>query len=285
MRILVDGDVVAYRAASAAARTHYVAVGKDGWPIREFPYKREFDAWVANEAEEDVVEERYEKVEPEAHALQNAKSLMFRIKGLCEEKFNHLDAIHVWLSSDSNFRKLICRFNFYKGQRTAKPVHLPAVREYLAENWGAMVEDHVEADDCMAADANLYGLHAVCMATNDKDLTQIPGWKCDFTKRTFHHVHADEATRFFWRQMLVGDPVDNISGVYGVGDKKANLYLGNLDAWDELQSVVLQVYHDTYGEEEGGERFLETYRLLRMLPDWAEVKRIQEEIEHGSTAA
>jgi 5'-3' exonuclease len=60
----------------------------------------------------------------------------------------------------------------------------------------------------------------ICV-TNDKDNKQTIGEHYDPVKKEAFYVTQEEADRWFYYQLLVGDTVDNLKGVVGIGKKKA----------------------------------------------------------------
>ena len=69
-----------------------------------------------------------------------------------------------------------------------------------------------------------HDIHSI-ICTIDKDLDQIPGWHYNFVKKEKYNVSPEEATRFFYYQCLVGDTADGIKGVPGIGPVKAKKLL------------------------------------------------------------
>jgi DNA polymerase-1 len=56
-----------------------------------------------------------------------------------------------------------------------------------------------------------------------------------------YNVSLEEADRFFWTQLLVGDTTDNIKGVPGIGPKKAEALLrecsGNQECYEKIKEL------------------------------------------------
>jgi 5'-3' exonuclease len=50
--------------------------------------------------------------------------------------------------------------------------------------------------------------------------------------------------RTFYKQVLTGDRVDNIPGLKGIGDKKAEKILGEAKTEQDLFTAVLAAYDD-----------------------------------------
>ena len=58
-----------------------------------------------------------------------------------------------YLTGSGNFRNELATIKVYKGQRPPKPDHLPATRDQLVERWGAEIVEGQEADDAIGIKA------------------------------------------------------------------------------------------------------------------------------------
>ena len=190
------------------------------------------------------------------------------------------DEYVIFLSNTPYFRHII--YPEYKGQRrkykSKSPLKwLKTLKAYMRENYHTFTMNNVEADDLCAY--MFYKLKRdksdPAMCSPDKDLLEsIPGKhfnyryyrdkKGNLVKGSFKETTFEEAGRFFWYQMLVGDSADNIKGVEGVGPVKARGILGNLSA-KECIHKVLDTYVDKYGTVTGVYEFQKNFRVLYML--------------------
>ena len=162
-----------------------------------------------------------------------------------------------YLTGEGNFRYDVGVTHPYKGNRGGtKPEHLEASREYICDNWNGVVINGQEADDQMAIEATKGPLGEVAIASIDKDMLQVPGWHFGFGKNEWHYSTKEFGLKFFYKQLLTGDTVDNIIGVWRVGPVKAEKILG--DSKDELE--LYQRVLDAYGGD--ADRVLENARLL-----------------------
>ncbi len=200
---LIDGDIVAYRIG--------FSVQKKGELI------------------ENAEEEAILRCDTTMHAI------------LAETGADHF---RVFLSGGDNYRLI---YNpEYKANRDPadKPILLALVREHLVTNWNAEVQDGIEADDAMgiaqweAARDDLEGSVYVwdrqtVICSIDKDLHQIPGHHYNFVKQEHSFVDPFDGLKFFYKQLLIGDTVDNIFGVHGIGKVKAARLIDNCE--DELE--------------------------------------------------
>lgn len=147
----------------------------------------------------------------------------------------------VWLSGPKNFRYDI--YPEYKANRikSKRPKWELCVKQYLIIDHNANWSDGCEADDMLGV--RQYQLKDSCIATIDKDLKQIKGNHYNFVTKQAFVVTAEEADRFFYYQMLTGDPTDNIKGVYNIGPKKADRILSESED-------ILQTLRDLYSCDE-----------------------------------
>ncbi|HET8685324.1 MAG TPA: hypothetical protein VFM18_01520 [Methanosarcina sp.] len=141
----------------------------------------------------------------------------------------------LFLSGDRNFRKTI--YPEYKANRIKmeRPPCLEEVKSWFIEqNLVEPIQEHLEADD-------LLGLHQTedsCIVSIDKDLLMIPGWHYNYVKDDLCYVSEWAGIYAFYRQLLVGDPADNIKGAKGIGKAKAEKILANCTTESELLKAV-----------------------------------------------
>lgn len=163
----------------------------------------------------------------------------------------------VYLTGDGNFRYDVAVTVPYKGNRkdTKKPEFLPDARDYLVEDYGAVVSSGEEADDLIAIEATRLGPHTI-IASVDKDFLQVPCVHYNTNKQTFTEQDELSATRFFYTQILTGDRADNIQGLHRVGPVKAAMILGESTDEVEMYNKCVQAYDGDV------DRVIENARLL-----------------------
>lgn len=203
----------------------------------------------------------------------------------------------LYLTSDdkSNFRYKIATIRPYKGHRpTEKPYWYNHIRNFLVDHRGAQEVSGYEADDQISIDAwkfwNKYfeeevnygmmetlpwshvfqGKSSVVICSRDKDLDMIPGWHYCWgagkqkEKPLWFQTELD-GLKCFYKQLLTGDPVDNIPGLFGVG--KSSSLLSHIDKCED--EVSMYDYCFTQYEKRFGsyahQFMLENGRLLWML--------------------
>lgn len=173
---------------------------------------------------------------------------------------------HLFLSGSNNFRYKVATILPYKGNRKKeKPRYYWDIREYLTDYYQAEIVDGMEADDALGIRASPDSV--IC--SNDKDLNQIPGWHYDFTKDYLYYTNQEQSDFYFFKQMLVGDSIDNIPGIKNpekahfknppnfTNDTASKLLEGK--SVREMYEVVYNLHIKQYGNEKA---FDEIARLL-----------------------
>jgi DNA polymerase-1 len=155
-------------------------------------------------------------------------------------------------NKDNNYRYKL--YPQYKASREKqpKPVHHEALKDYLIQEWGAIVTPNQEADDALGIDqtdrlppvvtdtgeieyAN-YSRTVICSI--DKDLLQVPGRHYNWVRNEHQTVTAAEGIRRFYVQCLTGDRTDDIPGIHRVGPKTAEKILGEASEESEYYQLV-----------------------------------------------
>jgi len=162
----------------------------------------------------------------------------------------------LFLTGKDNFRYKVKAD--YKAGRAAKPILYEEIRKYLIEKYKATVFDKIEADDALG----LSQTDDTIIASVDKDLLMVEGHHYNFVKNEFKDVTHEEGNRFFHQQMLTGDKVDNIIGLHGIGEKKAEKLLEEHTDWPEL---IVDKYVEHFGYDEGFNRAVQNSMLLWIL--------------------
>lgn len=122
-------------------------------------------------------------------------------------------------SSSPNFRYSV--LPTYKHNRTGeKPELYSEVRAYIEDKYECKTKPNLEADDVLGILSTLNPEQMV-IATIDKDLMQIQGHHYNWRKDEYVYVTQEQADRFFYRQILMGDPTDGYSGCPYIGVKRA----------------------------------------------------------------
>jgi DNA polymerase-1 len=224
---LIDGDIVAYRAASSCEPTKAKAVR-----------------------------------EPLEFAITRADECMRRILyayGHCEYK--------LFIGGGDNFRYQIDPSYKANRSDKPRPEWLQPVREYLVTEWQAHIADGIETDDHLGIEQSADHGQDTVICSIDKDLLQIPGNHYNFVKEEQTYVTPLEGWANFYTQLIMGDRSDNIQGFDGkmriTVPKFLQPYVSAIHEscstpWDMYQ-VVSGIY------ELGEEALVKNARLLYIL--------------------
>lgn len=194
---------------------------------------------------------------PQVKHIQGQQHILDETISIMADRTNAEDAIFL-LTGRNNFRKSIpvprmlkdgtFEVMEYKAnrKRIEPPETLTELREYLKSEYkSTMTFDIIEADDALSYTAyTLYNNHldkAFTIVGIDKDLQQIPGKHFNWVRGEFTLQSPEDAERFRKYQLLRGDPTDNVPGLPGIGEAKANKLLTenpDLDIYD----VYLRYY-------------------------------------------
>ena len=155
--------------------------------------------------------------EPLSCAIQNLDEKLRDILDICSA-----DDYEMFLTGKGNFRYEI--LPEYKANRDSshRPYWYSELRNYLIEEHEAIVSENEEADD-------LLGIHQsdnTIICSKDKDLDCVPGMHYNWSpKRKDDGVYILtelDSLRFFWTQVLTGDPSDNVPGLFRLTGRKAS---------------------------------------------------------------
>ena len=149
-------------------------------------------------------------------------NLMYTVKAMVNRivEGSKADTYTVLLSRKGNYREKVATLQPYKGNRRnqRKPDNYDDITEYLIDYHHGWFVDGEEADDQL-------GIRCVkddhTIATIDKDLDNVPGWHFNWQKDSLYYVTPLAAMHNFYVQLLTGDSVDNIPGLYKLTGKRA----------------------------------------------------------------
>lgn len=177
-------------------------------------------------------------------------------------------------SGTENFRQSLYKFAPYKGTRRPKDEHVllwkPIIIEHYMKYWQFFMPKALpfEADDVICAIHESLGTqnHGTVVCSPDKDLRQIPGLYFDYRRIEdgIKHVDQDTASYNFWMSMLMGDSVDNIKGLPGIGPVKAKaLLVGKTN--EGMAECVQEQYFKAFGEYYGPEIYTQTLDTIQLV--------------------
>lgn len=179
-------------------------------------------------------EKEGEATEPLAIAIARLDSAI----DLCLQEVGSVE-YKLFLTASNNFRKEV--YPGYKANRTSpKPIYLEQLRQHLIDNRSAIVANGMEADDYLAI--NQTDNTVIC--TIDKDLKQVVGRHYNFVKKEFDTVDELQGLRTFYAQFLIGDTVDNIIGIAGLGPAKSSKLMNACTNEAEMFIKIRKLYND-----------------------------------------
>lgn len=218
--------------------------------------------------------------------LIDADSLMYyeMDKPTLEDAIYGIDQRIATMLSECNTSKFVgfltegrCyRYNVaqnYKGNRKGrpKPPVFYALREHLKQKYNMWGIKELEADDLVSY-YSYTDNRSTIICSPDKDvLYQCVGMHYNYGKAEFLHTSPDEALKFLWKQVLMGDSTDNIPGIPGVGVKTADNWLK--DRTKDYEAFALKKFVEKFGMVEGVMKFHETFKLVYLLKTEEDVRR------------
>lgn len=190
----------------------------------------------------------------------NEKLAMSRMTEFLEElvMMPEINEYQGYLTGSNNYRNEIAKTAPYKGNRTGeRPVHYDLLRQYLNTAWDFKIVENQEADDAIGIAAYEFESDEDYMIMSiDKDLDMLRGWHYNFSKNIKYHIDEFDGILNFYKQLLVGDRVDNIIGLKGIGPKKAEKILKDCVTELDMYNAVLEAYDNNI------ERLMENGQLL-----------------------
>jgi hypothetical protein len=186
------------------------------------------------------------------------------------------DKMELFLTGGGNFRDRIATIRGYKSNRdkSSRPVHYAAIREYMTRQHDAVTVEGIEADDILAIEAAKYDYDEskVLIVAVDKDLLTVPGAHYNPSKKEFQSVSRQQALVYFYRQLITGDTVDAILGCWKSGHAVAEKSITEDMSEYAMYARCLELYKSSLDKkgcpyvEMGAEAaLLENARLLHLL--------------------
>lgn len=266
MKALIDYDIICYSSGFVTEKAYYDIFEND-LLIRTFLFKKDALGWIAGE--DGYTMQRRVVAEPVENALHIANLLISRIL------YRTGATTYIgYLTGKGNFRDEVAVTKPYKGNRdpNLKPVHYQAIRNHLIKHHNGTVVDGYEADDAMAiAQENLYyATKGSIICSIDKDMDQIIGPHYNWQKDNIYFVSPDTGKRMFYYQLLVGDRVDNIQGVPGIGPVNAKRLLDKAISERDMYLIAREEYQKYYKEQ--GDT------VLREMADLLYIRRIAPDV-------
>ena len=210
-------------------------------------------------------------------------------------------------------------------RKSEKPPFFYESREFMIEHLGAILSDGEEADDLITihlwtefnrlksagvelGSASHKQLASLVVCSKDKDLAISCGWHLDVTKYELTWVTylgelyprwnvskktgkssidqiKGDGIKFFYAQMLLGDGVDNYTGIPRMLKRDIYDLLNPCKNEEELYYAVLSAYNKKYSEQgclienyRGGSRHMKPYEILVEQGRLAHMQRYKGEV-------
>jgi 5'-3' exonuclease len=234
---IIDGDVLAYNAcrprwqskAKISGDTSIVSLDWGGKKVAPEFTKEEDEKYLRDSWENFIkdLEEMLEKL--------YCKEYLMAVKGPDNYRYHLYPEYKMNRHADKNKQNAF----------------VPILRDLAVSTGLAVAATGREADDMLRIWANEARAidREFIICSIDKDLKCIPGNHWLIHKQTKIFVTEEEATRFYYEQLLKGDPTDNIPGVIGIGDVKAKKALAPFTTETEFQQQTVECYMTAYGKE------------------------------------
>jgi 5'-3' exonuclease len=260
MLAIIDGDVLAYQACKTRWGN---SVHQQGSDIRVIPVDPDGNKIIPEFSREEDTEYRQE-------CWRNFNQDLDRLLN----KLYCTDYIMA-VKGQGDFRKILYpeyKMNRHKPDAPHRYLNdfVPSIRKLAIFENLAIAANDCEADDLIriwAEEARAYNQEYI-VCSIDKDLRCIPGrhyvMHYDPSKQRILNITEDAAKRFYYEQLLKGDPTDNIPGVPRVGEVKAAKLLAECETEEQMQETVVEQYLLAYGPDEWYHHFLINGKLIHL---------------------
>ena len=228
--VLIDGDIVLFRACAACER-------EVKWD--------EFNHVLQSNEEE---------------AWDAVTSIMRGITTAVGSKH-----VAIALSGGDNFRKHLSPT--YKRHRGRKPLGYVTIRERMESVWDCKSVETLEGDDLLGIWQTSGKLGDTIIWSIDKDMRGIPGGHWDVKSGNAIAVSHDEADYFWMTQVLTGDTADGYPGLPGCGPKTAEKILAPCKGLKAMWGGIISAYISKGLGEEDALLQAQLARILRA-EDW-----------------
>ena len=205
---LIDGDIVAHRAAAGQQKTVIWEAGEEPMIIANVAASREA-------------------------AFQTIEAWMLLAK--CNQAIVTFTGTH-------NFRKRV--LPTYKAHRKgAKPFAFADTVKAVSDRWATRRVDGLEADDLMGIMATSDKYRDAVVVTIDKDLRGVPGRHLNPIRDQAPVVVTEAEADYTWlTQVLTGDATDGYSGLPKCGPVKAAKLLHGKASVDAMWRAIVGAY-------------------------------------------
>lgn len=196
--------------------------------------------------------------------------LIFKYLGMIEDMgVEYTEAIH-FVEGSGNVRKALSTTYKASRKKRGQPPLRGDVTRYVLNQYTSHEATNVETDDCVAVTWYKYhDKYDLIVASPDKDLRQLPCIYFDTyhdrdDDKRMYKISKEESERFFWRQVLMGDSGDDVSGIHGIGEVKSKKIIPNSLSSSLMPRVVYREYLKYYGVGKARLEFFKAYSLMKL---------------------
>lgn len=143
------------------------------------------------------------------------------------------------LSSSPNFRYDVLPTYKHNRKASPKPILRDSLQEYVINTYPTKRKPTLEGDDILGIMATI-SPNKYIIATIDKDMKQIAGKHYNWNTEQIYAVTEREGDRWFYTQVLTGDPGDGYSGCPGIGKARAEKIIQAVDEDSSLWATDRQ---------------------------------------------
>ena len=254
--LLVDGDIIANKAAFMGQTAWYVAYSHSGRPFK-FSSKAQAKNFAP---EQEKFEQIIETLSPSV-GFTAVRNIIKGIKNKSKVK-NLIIYVGTKPKDSLSFRYKV--YPEYKSNRKSQPapVHVDEIKQYILDKYPSVEVVGEEADDYLCMDQDVKGF-STAIASIDKDLWQASGWhynldtdikmfsefpgfvQLEKTASGYKKLVGSNA-KWLFAQMLLGDAVDGIpSPVHGMGPVKVYKKFQELGSLESIITYVKEVYKNS----------------------------------------
>ena len=293
---VIDGSLVAFRAAAAGEKRTIIATHRKSNREKSFSNRTELKKLLAGKF--DMEEFDIQDIVSSPPLSQAKKLCDSIISGIC--KTCDAEEYLIFLDEGATTRDHIATVMKYKGNRDGKikPLNLKATLDHMVSKHGAVYGSGLEADDIL----NMYMYEGwkltsrgsdrkIIACTFDKDAKSHDGWMFDFRRDDkgkrlmdepilidgFGSLYLDgkdvrgEGRKHLYYQWTFGDDSDNykprkLSGKR-FGAKAAYSLLNDLETDEECLRAVADLYYSWYPEPVE----YETWDNKTLVADWVDL--------------
>lgn len=236
--VLIDCDIIAVACSASSEKRLYEYNGK------EYETKTALKTAHPNYNQEDV--SLIIQPSPFSHARHSARLMVDAILAANAP----VKEYRGYVTGPGNFRFALAKTQPYKGNRKdmIQPIWRRDLEEFLIAECNCERVEGYEADDKLAVEFLKDPQHSV-LCSLDKDFKQIPNLRMySWKTKEVETVGPVDALRSFYKQLIMGDTIDNIPCIPGAGPAKAEKMIGGLKDEKLMLTTCYAEYQKAYGK-------------------------------------